>query len=42
MFKKLKKDTEAQTKAIEELTKEIDAAEKLAEVSDRYISFFPP
>ena len=28
------------TKAIEKLTKEIEAAEKLAEVSDRQIRFF--
>merc|ERR1712002_739321 len=36
-FNRLKKDTGAMTKAIEELTKQIEAAEKLAEVSDRHV-----
>merc|ERR1719268_791514 len=36
-FNKPKMDTEAMTKAIEQLTKEIEAAEKLAEVSDRHV-----
>ena len=35
MFNKLKKDTQAMTKTIEQLTKDIEAAEKLAEVSNR-------